>query len=244
MRNKIHANNQFFRNTTNVTTTKNRMWIDLISPVNTNRILVGYVPEATNGLDRMFDAFTDYKPSQNFYSLVNDEPQIIQGKALPFVNSDIVPIGFKTAGSGNHTIAIATTDGLFANNGQTIYLEDKLLDIVHNLSLNPYTFTATAGIHNNRFVIRYTDRALNINDFDLVEDHVAIFATSNGIKINSLVSNINQYKVYNVLGQILASANTVNSSELIINTILRNEQPLIVKATLNNGQVITRKILY
>ena len=245
MRNKDFANNQFFRNAnTTLNNEKNRMWLDFVSPQETSRILIGYVEGATNEKDRMYDAFTDYKPSQNFYSLIQDEPQAIQGKALPFSNTDLVPLGFKVATAGSFTIAIGTVDGLFANNGQTIYLEDKLLDVVHNLSTNPYTFNASAGIVNNRFVIRYTDRALSTNNFELVANNVAIFSTQNGIKINSLLSEIKSYAVYNMLGQILSTNDNVNTSEHLIKNIQKNSQVLLIKATLKNGQSITKKVVY
>lgn len=244
MRSINHANNQFYRSANNTNATRSRMWIDLISASETNRILVGYVQDAKNGLDRMFDAFTDYKPSQNFYSIIEDVPQVIQGKALPFVDTDLVPVGFKVSATGSYTIAIAAVDGLFANDGQTIYLEDKVLDVVHNLTLAPYTFTASAGVVNNRFIIRYTDRTLNTDDFELVGKNVSIFGTSNGIKINSLLSKVKSYVVYNILGQVLASENGVNSNATEVKSIQKNNQTLVVRATLDNGQIVIIKIIY
>ena len=50
---------------------RHRIWLDLVSPTNeTTRTLVAYVDGATLAKDRMFDAFTDYKSAQNFYSLI------------------------------------------------------------------------------------------------------------------------------------------------------------------------------
>lgn len=243
MRSKDHVNNQFFRNSNNATpVTRNRIWIDLVTATGTNRILIGYVSGATNGLDRMFDAFTDYKPRQNFYSIVNNKPQIIQGKALPFENTDFVPMGFKTSTNGNHTIALATVDGLFANNAQTIYLEDKLLDVWHNLSANPYTFTATTGTHNNRFNIRYLDRALSINNFEAISNNVSVFANSTEINIQSGLEKIKSVVVYNVIGQELASVKTTNF-DVTINSIPAKNQTLLVKVILANGNVVTKKVI-
>ena len=244
MRSKNFGNNTFYRSANVSSPVNHRIWLDLISPTQTNRILIGYIPEATNGLDRMFDAFTDYRDAQNFYSVIDNEPYLIQGKALPFVNSDLVPVGFKAPNNGNYSIAIATVDGLFVNNGQNIYLEDTLLDIVHNLSLNPYTFTATTGIHNNRFVIRYTDRALNTNDFNLMNNTVTIYASGTGIKINSTQAMVKSYEVYTILGQVIASENNVNNHDCVVKNIMKNDQTLLVKATLNNGQVVTKKVIY
>ena len=243
MRSKAFGNTDFYRNS-NAGGDRSRIWLELASAQETNRILVGYVAGATQEKDDMYDAFTDYKPTQNFYSLVNNEPQIIQGRALPFVNTDLVPLGFKVATTGNFTIALATVDGLFANNGQTIYLEDKFTDIVHNLTATPYTFAATAGIENNRFVLRYTDKLLSTTAFELPSENVAIFASANEIKINTTTTDIAAYEVYNVLGQLLAADKNVKAKDCAIKNVAKNNQVLLVKATLSSGQIVTRKILF
>lgn len=44
----------------------------------------------------------------------------------------------------------------FSSN-QNIYLEDKVLGVIHDLRQNPYSFTGTSGILNDRFVLRYNE---------------------------------------------------------------------------------------
>ena len=83
------------------------------------RTLVAYVEGATEGKDRMFDALTDYKSAQNFYSLIDDQVMTIQGKGLPFYQDDKVPLGIKIASNGIYKIAIGAIDGLFEQ-GQNI----------------------------------------------------------------------------------------------------------------------------
>jgi hypothetical protein len=84
----------------------------------------------------LFDAATNYKMTQNFYSLIENDIMTIQGRALPFDVNDKVSMGFKTNISGNFSIALAEVDGLFSAD-QNIYLEDKELGIIHDLKLNP-----------------------------------------------------------------------------------------------------------
>ncbi|TGD57584.1 choice-of-anchor D domain-containing protein [Flavobacterium humi] len=249
LRNKGHRNDQFFRNA-NLQNTANsierhRIWIDLVSATgNVNRALIGYVEGATQNKDRLYDAYSDRRSAQDFYSIVNNEPLAIQGRALPFTAEDLVPMGVKLPTNGTYTIALASVDGLFSNNAQAIYLEDKALNVIHNLNNAPYQFTASQGIINNRFVLRYTDAALGNHDFDTAESNVAISTLNNDIKVSSSLENIKELIVYNVLGQVLASKKNVNGKLAVVNSISRNQEALIVKTVLENGQSVTKKIIF
>lgn len=247
MRNKLYANDQFFRtNTSTETQTQNngRIWLDIVSSTASSRAMVGYINGATNQKDRLFDAIVNLKVDMTIYSLIDFEGQNIQGRQLPFNQNDQVKLGVKVPANGNYTIAIGQVDGFFANSTQTIYLEDKLLNVIHNLSLAPYQFSANQGIANDRFVLRFTNQTLGNEDFDSIENNVKVFTTDNGIYLNSKLENIKNYEVYNVLGQTIASKNNVNTNESVINSIAKNNQTLIVKITLENGQIVTEKIIF
>jgi hypothetical protein len=242
MRSSSYDNSEFYRNAQPVND-KNRIWLDLISNSPNgivSRTVIGYVDGAMDAKDRMYDAVTSYKMSQNFYSLLNDEILCIQGRSLPFEDSDMVSLGFKASRRGSYSIAIAAVDGIFEN-GQSVYLEDTLTNIIHNLSESPYSFHSETGIFNNRFVLRYKDTTLSNPNFDL--SSVLIYSESNQIIINSGIESIISYEIYDVLGRILKS-----DSNLVINQIVSelevSNQPLIVKVKLDNNQVITKKIIH
>lgn len=103
MRNVTHANNQFFRQSNQIQGEEDfKIWLDFI-PQNGNpvRTLVGYVDGATNEKDRLFDASTKVDGSSKMYSLIDDKPYIIQGRALPFDKNDSVPMGYNTTTAGD-----------------------------------------------------------------------------------------------------------------------------------------------
>ena len=246
MRSATFANTSFYKNA-NATTAveQHRIWLDLVTPTGSvNRTLVGYVAGATQAEDRLYDAFTDNKPSQNFYSLIGSKPMVIQGRAVPFDVNDTVPMGVQIPTNGTYTIAIATVDGLFAQSGQTIYLEDKLLNVIHNLTASQYQFTANQGIANDRFVLRYTNQTLSTTDNNISENNVTVFASNNEIRINSTVENIKNYTVYNVLGQTVATKNNVNANQSVVDSIVKNNQALIVKIMFENGQTTIKKVIF
>ena len=187
----------------------------------------------------MYDALTDYKSAQNFYTLIGSDVFTIQGRA-PFVEEDKVSVGFKTSAPGTHSISIATVDGLFEN-GQNIYLEDKELNVIHDLRQSRYSFYTLSGIHNNRFVLRYTLGKLS-NDVIAIENNASVISNS-GIQITSTKEIIKEVQIHNVLGQLLYKKATTNN-EVLINTLQKNNTALIVKIVLESNKAIVKKIIF
>jgi hypothetical protein len=243
------TNSQFFRTIDNGPKAtgeynKHRIWLDLIAPTgNVTRTVVGYVPNATLQKDVMYDAYLLGKDSQQFYSLINDEKVCIQGRPIPFVQSDVVPLGMRTPAQGVYKIAIAAADGLFAGNQQLIYLEDKLLNIIHDLRQEPYSFTADSGLSDDRFVLRYTNTTLGTENFQS-SNSVAVVSGKSEIKIRSYSEIINNIMVYDVLGREIFNQANINENEFEIKGLIAVHQTLIIKIKLKNGQTISRKIAY
>jgi hypothetical protein len=243
MRDKTYANSQFYRTSSNGEEEKHRIWLDLLDANNiTVRTLVGYVPEATYGLDRMYDAFKNTANDYNIYSLAEDKTLTIQGRQLPFDNNDLVPIGIRIMHDGEYKIAIAAVDGLFSEVGQSILLEDKLLGTIYDLRQNPYTFVATTGVINDRFVLRYDRNALNNPDLGTVND---IILTSNHgqLVVKSSIEAIQDVTVFDILGRQLFEAKSIGSKDFASSNISISQQALIVKIKLGNGVIVTRKII-
>jgi len=225
-------------------TDKSRIWMDLVAPNGTvNRTVVGYVPNATLQKDSMYDAYTLGRDQQDFYSLISDEMMCIQGRPIPFDNEDLVPMGMRIPVNGTYTIAISALDGLFENQEQTIYLQDKTLGIYHNLRTAPYTFTVDAGTYNDRFILRYTNGTLATEDFQN-SNSVVVAAGKGDLKVRSYASDISAIAVYDVLGREIFSKDQINNAEFSIPGLLANQQTLVVKIKLSNGQTVIRKTIY
>uniref|UniRef100_UPI00404B6294 T9SS sorting signal type C domain-containing protein n=1 Tax=Flavobacterium sp. TaxID=239 RepID=UPI00404B6294 len=243
MRNKGYSNSQFYRsaNNSHSSVEKSRIWLDLQTPTTeVARILVAYVDDATNLRDRMYDAITDYKSAQNLYTLIGEDIFAIQGRAT-FNVEDRVPVGFKTSTQGTHTISIAEVDGVFEN-GQDIYLEDRELNRIHDLRQNPYSFYATAGTFNERFVLRYTNETLGKDDF--INDATVLVSASDIVTVFTTTEILESVTVYNVLGQLLVNEKSINATRFEINNLQKNNAPLFIKITLENGTKITKKVIF
>ncbi len=241
-RSKAHNNSQFFKTSSNE---KHRIWLDLIdSSKNATGQLVGYISNATNEDDFIFESKTSLQSGFSFYSLIDNTAYSIQGRQLPFDENDNVPLGMIVPAEGKYSIAIANVDGRFTDRSQAIYLEDKNTAVLYDLTKAPYEFTVSKGITNNRFVLRYTDKKLSNTAVNMEDNEVAVFVSQDVIKIDANENTITEIDVYNVLGQKLYGQKISNLRQLQINTITKNNQGLIVKGTLENGKTFTRKIIF
>lgn len=243
-----YDNTDFFRgvstNTVGPVEEKHRIWLDIINTTSgqMDRTLLGYSTSSTIGVDHLYDCIFRPTTELSMYSIINSEPFIIQGRPLPFNNFDLVPMGIKIVAVGNHTIAIKKVDGLFEQN-QDIYLEDKQLNIIHDLRQAPYNFTSSVGTFNDRFVLRYTTAALSNENFESIENSVFMSANNGQIKIRTINELLNEVTVYDVLGREIIKKTNISSNDLILNNITATNQALIVKIKLENGEVVTRKVI-
>ena len=152
--------NKIAKKKTNAVTERNRVWLNFTNTGGAfKQILVGYVTGATNGWDNLYDGVSmDSNPYVDFYSINSDKYLTIQGRALPFVNTDVVPLGYKTVIAGTFEISIDHVDGVLVN--QDIFLEDKTTGVFHNLKKGSYSFSTSTGRFNDRFVLVYIDNTV------------------------------------------------------------------------------------
>ena len=232
-----------YQATTTQTIEKHRYWLNLYNDQGAfKQTLVGYVEGATNDIDRDFDgAVFDGDNAITIYSIANNQPLTIQGRALPFDQNDIVKLGYKSSIAGDFHIDLDNLDGLMTT--QAILLEDKLLNVIQDLKQGPYTFSSDIGTFDERFQIRYLSTLSN-NQFVNQNNNVQVVVKDKKISILSQNEDLENVAVYDVLGRILFEKNTINNKSLTIGNVSINEQTLIVKITLTNGVVINKKIIY
>ena len=220
---------------------RNRFWLNLTNTTGLfSQMLVGYMPEATSGVDNAIDGRYINDAPTALTSIINAEEYSIQGRPMPFTTTDTVPLGFKTDAAGNYTIAIDHVDGLFST-GQTIYLKDNLLNTVVDLSAGSYSFASAIGTFNSRFEVLFQG-ALGVNNPAFTASSVIAFGENGEIKINSGNTIMELVRVYDLQGRLLAEKKQVNASETKLATTATN-QVLLVEITAANGSKITKKII-
>ena len=244
-------NNQFFRSadtpaavTTIEDLERHRIWLDVSnSNADFKQLLVGYVATATNGIDRGFDGdMVDGSPL-TFYSALGGKKLSIQGRSLPFDVTDTVPLGYKSTAAGSYTISLSHFDGLFDT--QDIYLEDTVLNVVHNLKTANYTFATETGTFESRFILRYTPGStLEIVTPSFNENTVVVYKNEQGLHINTGSIAMASVAIYDLRGRLLASQKNIGMTTTSFVTLPTTQQVLLVKITSQEGAAITKKVIY
>lgn len=237
-------NNNFMRDTNDATPgfDAQRLWLNLS---NNNggfsQMLVGYASGATLGWDRGLDGEALAGNAVKLYSLAENKKLTIQGRPWPFVQEDVVPLGFKTTAQNTYTIGIDHLDAQF--NTQDIYLQDNLLNVIHNLKVAPYSFTAPAGTFDSRFVLRYSENTLSNDDFAALENSVFVF-NDGKLNVKSTIESINEITVFDLLGRTLVHFKDVNANEFKIKTLAPTTKAILVKVELANGTIVNKKVIF
>ena len=235
---------QFFKSSNEISsneqTEKHRIWLNLNDSTNSyNQILVGYTDNATSGFDNTIDGKVFDTSNTMLYSIINDSEFVIQGKGLPFTDTDEVPLGLKATTAGNYVISLENVDGLFAV--QNIFLKDKVANSIHDIKLAPYSFSTTEGVFNNRFAIVYQNSALS-NETFVSNESITVFTKDDKIQINA-TSEIAAVQVYDILGRSIYNYKNCNEKSVIISNLTSKNQTLIVKVVLKNGETFIKKII-
>lgn len=229
------SNDQFFRSNT---ADKHRLWLNMTNNQGAfKQTLVGYIHGATDGIDRNYDGATfNANAYVDFYSLVNDKHLAIQGRALPFDQESVIPLGYSTTVPGIFTININQLDGFFEN--QAVFLHDYELDLTYDLQLGAYMFGSTIGTFNNRFELRFVDHTLNIKTFD----NVAVAANDSQLQIRA-TSEMDAVRLFDLSGRMVYERSNLAVDNVILTDINANHSVLLVKITLKNGKTVVRKIM-
>jgi len=218
---------------------KSRIWLNLTNTTGFfGQTLVGYLPNATTGIDPAIDGRFFNDAATALTSVINDELFSIQGRGLPFDGSDVVVLGFKAATAGSFTIAIDHLDGLFAGN-QGVYLRDHLTNTVQDLKTGSYTFVSEAGVFNTRFELVY-ENTLGVHPNTFIADTVVVYKEKQELVVNSGVTLLEKVEVFDIQGRLLALKNKIKATE--VRFYLGNvKEIVVVKITTATHEIIVKK---
>jgi hypothetical protein len=176
------------------------------------------------------------------YTKVDDKKLSIQGRTLPFDVSDLVPLSYTSTVAGNFTISMRAYDGLFTE--QHVYLEDTVLNFIHDLTLSDYVFATEAGAFESRFVLRYTDSTLGTANPNFDESSIVVYRNVAGLHINTGVENMATVAIYDIRGREIAAQKGIGTTQTTFANLPEAHQVLLVKITGENGKTVTKKVVY
>lgn len=223
---------------------KHRIWLNLKNSEGVfKQTLVGYIHGATNLYDEDYDAESiNGNQFVDFYSTIQSKKLVIQGRALPFVQTDTINLGYKTSVAGNFEISIDHTDEFFDD--LNIFIEDKDLKITCNLKDKPYSFTTQQGTFSNRFVLKFTNEVLKNGTFENTNEKIFVSSKNKIIKVISTEGLIKDLSVFDISGKLLYNKNNVENSEFQISNLGISHQVLLVRVVLENGSKTSKKIIF
>lgn len=247
MRNKSYTNNQFFRikdSSCSKPKPKNRLWLNLENGDKMfSQQLIGYFDNATLDFDAGFDGLVSKTQNYfSFYSFLENDSNLsyrIQGRPS-FEETDVVKLGYFSAVSGESTISIDQVEGILASAEISIYLEDKYLNIIHDLKQTPYKFQTNIGTYNDRFLLKYKSALLDNDVFDNDNKNFVILNNDNKIDIISKDHTIEKIMIYDTLGRKIFEKEKINNNNYTFD-YLDNNQALIIKVYLDDSKIYTRK---
>lgn len=226
----------------NEETENHRFWLALNNKdyQEYNQILVGYMEGATNNSDLQIDARLFGYDGSALYNLINEEKFVIQGRALPFESSDVVPLGFKAVEAGKFIISLTNFDGLFAEGNTIIYLKDNALNTIHNLMESDYTFESPAGEFKSRFEVVYEEEG-TMGTNDLTHNNILIYKNNKNIVVESKLDHILSVELFDLQGRSIHKNTQVNSNTYSIRSQAKGV--LVVRAQTQNGEIVSKKII-
>ncbi len=222
---------------------KHRIWLNLNDANGVvGNMAISYIAGATSAKDPGMDGKDFESSAVALASYVDGEEFSVQGRALPFSDSDIVPLMFRTDAAGSYSIALNAADGVFAN-GQAIYLRDKFNGTVTNLNDGAYNFTTATGTFTDRFEIVYNTTALDVEQPVADVNNVMVWKQGQDISVNAGSMQVTGLKVYDLNGRMLYNRANLDVNETIIKGLEASQQLLIVEVDTTAGTV-SKKVVY
>jgi hypothetical protein len=239
----VGNNNQFFKmsqTVNNVSDQNHRIWLDIKNEQDDyKQTLIGYSTNATNKLDKGYDAeIINAEAAVSLYSIAENALLSIQGRSMPFNDSDEVDLGFSTKTLGSFTISLQNFDGLFSN--QDIFLKDNKLNKVIDLKKASYSFISDKGVFNNRFVLGYRDTFSVLKNKEITSNDIIIFKPNQDLCIDSGNGIMQKIRVFDVRGRMLLEKEEISATQTTINVVSSN-QVLLIEITTKDGIVTTKK---
>jgi hypothetical protein len=238
------GNNNFFRSANRTTASVDRFNLNIQDNNDKaiyNQILVAYLPEATNGFDRLYDGEKYSTSPTQLYTILPDNTKLgINGRET-FVDSDVVPMGLSNATAEQEfTISIENKEGVFEGNGVYVYIHDKLNNVYHDMA-TPFVFnTNNQTAINDRFEIVYQRNTLHSTDY--LANEVLINIKNNTISATTIEVGMSEIEIFDITGRKIQTFE-VNNEKSMAEPFNHAEGIYIAKVKLTNGSVATQKLI-
>lgn len=163
---RLTGNNDDYRS---ALVTKDRIWLNVTNTQYdfSSQLLVAFVEGATQGFEPFYDAHRLATPVSFYSQLATGEQLAIQGRGR-FSLEDQVALGFRTQIEEEqaYTVSIYHFERATIPANAQVFLEDTYTGTITNLTVGDYTFRSNAGDFSDRFVLRFKNSVLGVDQLD------------------------------------------------------------------------------
>jgi hypothetical protein len=206
------------------------------------QVVVAFMDDKANGeINEGYDAENIDDVDNDMYLINSDKELIIEGEGY-FDKNASYAIGVRSDTIGKVSFVL---DGLenFDKN-QSIFIYDKSDDSYHNINGALYEVELPAGTIEDRFYLRFTDKTLGTNTFNLSNSDLVNVVVNQNVTVQSSNQLIKNIVVYDLSGRKMDSYKKVNALKYTLSHLNKTTAGLIVKITLDNDTVVSKKIIY
>ena len=209
----------------------------------TRQIALGFIPEATDGVDRGIDAISPVDesiPNDSYFFLDNNK-YVIQG-----VNFDVnkrIPIGIKSTDNASFKFDASTIINF--DTSQDIYIYDGQDSSYHDVKNGTYEVVLPTGVYNNRFELTFKNDALSVSNsikqsVIVVQNNTSQLLTVSNPNLLSIKSVI----LFDITGKLLFNKSNLETKlSYEFSTASLSEGVYLVKILTNDGQSTGTKII-
>ena len=214
-----------------------RFWLQMNTPFGTTpQMLIGFDANATAGYDAGYDGKMFDNNADVIYSVADARSLVIDAQGT-FTTTDVINVSANFLSNGNYTMSIAQKEGVFTN-GQQIYLKDNVTGIETELTAGNYNFAATSGLQVDRFTVYFSKGVLASSN--VTKSQSTIYADHQVVHVKG-TSKITSVEVYDMSGKMINKLPAVHSSSTSFPVSYKGI--VIVKLVMENGEVVTKKII-
>lgn len=230
------------KNSSNTAVEVHKFYLNLTGgPEIGGQLLLGYASNASDDFDASDGQYIGDSPIA-LTSIIGDKSYVIQGRALPFLNTDEIILRFQTSVAASYTISLDDVTGMFQENVDPI-----LVDILTNTSTNlrdaSYTFASAVGIFDDRFKVVFIETALSTNDVAFSDSAVVVISKNNILSIDAGSYTIQNLEIYDLRGSKIYSRGNIDSNSTSVEDLQIQQQIIFVKIYTDKG-IVTKKVQF
>ncbi|MGO4821444.1 MULTISPECIES: LamG-like jellyroll fold domain-containing protein [unclassified Flavobacterium] len=214
------------------------------------QVLLAFMNDkADSEINNGYDAKNFDNSPTDLYLLNGTTKLAIEGEGYFNIDKQY-PLGIKTASDGKISIGIDKLENFDKNT--KLYILDKETATYHNIKNDWFEIELPTGVFNDRFFLCFKKEkskmdksdTLDTAEFKPTEDSNVLVTLNKNVTVLSPDNEIKEIMVYDLLGRMVDSYKQINASTCTLNQLSKTSSPLILKITLTDATVTTKKIVF